>query len=97
MFGSKDCIDINLKTSIDQLIISEDDAKAIAGHFGLIDGWHKISEKAPPEKTWIEFYDGNQSMGHHPPFNHIDRVNHRGESRVNAIENYTHWRYLSMP
>lgn len=59
--------------------------------------WFKISENKPPAGEWLEFYDGEKSMGHHLPFNHIDILNHRMEARVNYLHNYTHWRHLSSP
>ena len=73
---------------------SEDTAKKIVV---ASNGWSDIDKRQPPHGEWLEFYDGNKTMGHHPPFNHIDIVNKRGEAQVNYIHNYTHWRQLTTP
>lgn len=59
--------------------------------------WVKITDEQPPTNVWLEFFDGDKTMGHHQPFNHIDKINKRGEAQVNYIHNYTHWRLLTAP
>ena len=56
--------------------------------------WMLINEKSPPINTWLLFLDGNKTMGHHPPFVHIDILNHRKEAANNYMHNYTHWMHL---
>lgn len=59
--------------------------------------WIKIADQAPPLNVWLEFYDGNKTMSHCGPPNHIDILNNRGEALVNYRHNYTHWRLLTAP
>ena len=59
--------------------------------------WVKITDEQPPVGVWLEFFDGDKTMGHHQPFNHVDKINKRGEAQVNYLHNYTHWRLLTAP
>lgn len=59
--------------------------------------WVRIETEFPPVGVWLEFFDSNKTMGHHQPFNHVDKINKRGEAQVNYLHNYTHWRLLTAP
>ena len=72
-------------------------AAGVVSFEDMIMEWVKITNKMPPLNVWLEFYDGDKTMGHHPPFNHIDILNKRGEATVHYIHNYTHWRPLTAP
>ena len=60
-------------------------------------GWISVDDRLPEIDEFALWLDGKQSMGHHQPFVHVDKINKRGECLVNYLHNYTHWQPLPQP
>ena len=84
------CETVNCKGS--QLpILNLDDPFDILKWNNRASGWINIEDRLPSSGEWVLFLDGSKTMGHHPPFHHIDKINNRNECLVNYLHNYTHW------
>lgn len=59
--------------------------------------WISVKDRLPAIGEWALWLDGEKTMGHHGPFLHVDKINHRKEAFVNYIHNYTHWMPLPAP
>jgi hypothetical protein len=59
--------------------------------------WISVEDSLPSIGEYVLWLDGDKTMGHHPPFYHIDRINARGECTVNYLHNYTAWMPLPEP
>ena len=59
--------------------------------------WISVKDRLPSAEVWVLWMDSEKTMGHHGPFHHVDKINHRKEVLVNYLHNYTHWMPLPEP